>query len=759
MKNPTVSLIAIALLAACCPPQATLPPRTTLPAATPSPTPTPPPTLTPIPTLPTIPSWSPYQPDGPTGWCWQEVMGLVNTLNDVFFWDAQTGWAVGEKGTILHTDNGGETWQRQESPLAASLDKVTFVDAQTGWILGASWPRSFHKEFLLHTKDGGQTWMQQDLPIPEDIIDTAWSDASTGWLVTEYYDFHVFHTTDGGKTWQRQTLPPSESYVESITCTDSLHAWIAARDTIFRTADGGKTWTTQYPGLDAVTLVTFIDAQTGWAFGGHNRAIAKTANGGQTWQVQQAQMNSVQDAQFLDPKTGWALSYGSLLATTDGGITWENSQAPRDRQALVFIDDQHGWAVGGTGRDGSGERITIAHTYDGGNSWQVQDLNIEMPPEAHTAAARLSAYLTQPDPPVEALLLRLFQAPCFYSKQDWIETLMRNLGWDGSRWGDPPTTPSSLSYDWHKLEPTLKTDLDRDGVDEIILYGNVYPELFVGVLDWDGSQWQVAWFDTFPYYHGGEIKVHIDDFDSDDRQDLLIATIVSGHTGYFRDLSLTKCNHLNCRTVWSADAGFIGGGFQDGFDYTVWSSEDYTFTTQDSQPEIKSRSYGAQYRVAEDEAGVHLETLEVRIMTSTQTIYRWDDSVYTPTMNSVITPGYTLDTGTVTETLDLNRDGKQEMIVSRWSTDRWDLQQSLTIYTLDDEGTWQSAQAFTATIMAQSAGISLEDVNGDGQLDIVQCTNAFPSTITLDTWPTLEPPVCTIYRWDPAARAFVPEDE
>ena len=36
--------------------------------------------------------------------------GSADTLHDVFFVDDQVGWVSGDKGTILFTKDGGDTW-------------------------------------------------------------------------------------------------------------------------------------------------------------------------------------------------------------------------------------------------------------------------------------------------------------------------------------------------------------------------------------------------------------------------------------------------------------------------------------------------------------------------------------------------------------------------------------------------------------------------------------------------------------------------
>lgn len=62
--------------------------------------------------------------------------------------------AVGERGFIIVSDDGGETWDQAESPVTVTLTRVQFVGADLGWAVG-------HGGVVLHTSDGGDTWRQQ----------------------------------------------------------------------------------------------------------------------------------------------------------------------------------------------------------------------------------------------------------------------------------------------------------------------------------------------------------------------------------------------------------------------------------------------------------------------------------------------------------------------------------------------------------------------------------------------------------------------
>ena len=57
-------------------------------------------------------------------------------FRDVFFLDAKYGWVIGEKGTILYTEDGGKNWETQKSGTEARLNKMQFINKKQGWIVG-----------------------------------------------------------------------------------------------------------------------------------------------------------------------------------------------------------------------------------------------------------------------------------------------------------------------------------------------------------------------------------------------------------------------------------------------------------------------------------------------------------------------------------------------------------------------------------------------------------------------------------------------
>lgn len=109
-------------------------------------------------------------------------------MEDVYFINLTTGWVVGCDGTILYTDNGGETWQRQNSGVFNCLHGVVFVNAKEGWAVGDG--------IILHTTDGGVPWTTQ-FTLKNSLRDICYDGEASlyavGWfgIILKYVDFDL----------------------------------------------------------------------------------------------------------------------------------------------------------------------------------------------------------------------------------------------------------------------------------------------------------------------------------------------------------------------------------------------------------------------------------------------------------------------------------------------------------------------------------------------------------------------------------------
>ncbi len=116
-------------------------------------------------------------------------------LLSVSFPTERDGWACGRWGTIVHSSDGGASWEKQASGVDFTLTSVSFVDAKAGWVAGDNGT-------ILHTRNGGKTWEKQKTPLESYLMGIHFADAHTGWAVGERTT--ILHTSDGGRTWQVQ---------------------------------------------------------------------------------------------------------------------------------------------------------------------------------------------------------------------------------------------------------------------------------------------------------------------------------------------------------------------------------------------------------------------------------------------------------------------------------------------------------------------------------------------------------------------------
>ena len=296
-----------------------------------------------------------------------QTEGCLDWLHSVEFISEMEGWAVGgqytdgsnSEGVILHTADGGETWEEQKR-LSSLLTDVDFIDESRGWAVGRDGT-------IRYTMSGGAAWGTQDSPISGMLTGVSFVDENNGWVVSRDNKGEIIHTTNGGNTWTEQ-INPSENPLHGLFFINENKGWAVGLDTtIIRTTDGGQTWLTVAPyevtGARYAD-VFFIDEMKGWVVGTNGR-IVLSKDGGITWQeIESGTTDFLESVYFIDHNNGWAAGdHGTVLRSVDGGYHWFKQRSGISTNSLTsihFTDAFNGWA--------SGEGGTIIHTINGGFS-------------------------------------------------------------------------------------------------------------------------------------------------------------------------------------------------------------------------------------------------------------------------------------------------------------------------------------------------------------------------------------------------------
>ena len=300
-------------------------------------------------------------------------------LADVLFLDVQRGWAVGDRGVIWHTTDGGRNWQIQASHVDCRLESIHFLDQQNGWIAGGYYLPYSHasRGVLLRTRDGGRSWQGESQLMLPALKRVRFFDTRHGVALgcsSALFPSGLFATLDGGRSW---------APLGSGTAGDWISGDIGSPGSV---ALAGQAGTAAFLVQKELAPAVIEDAR--WR---NLRDLKRTGDGGawlvgdgglvrwsrdegRSWQPPPGQIPATArhlfDWSAVEARGNRCWVAGSpgsrILHSDDGGKTWSFADTGQcaPLRGLCFVDDRHGWAVGALG--------TILATSDGGRTWKQQ---------------------------------------------------------------------------------------------------------------------------------------------------------------------------------------------------------------------------------------------------------------------------------------------------------------------------------------------------------------------------------------------------
>ena len=168
---------------------------------------------------------------------------------------------------------------------------------------------------------------------------------------------------------------------------------VGIENLVLASHDGGATWTVQHreplteQSLPLLWNVAFGDARHGWAADrtlgvSSEMTLLATTDGGVSWEPRHlGALASTFDVVATDARHVWALGErhdveppaSLLMATSDGGKSWhqEHVTTQGELSDIAFSDARHGWAVA----DGNRYGISLVYsTADGGRHWRLRHI-------------------------------------------------------------------------------------------------------------------------------------------------------------------------------------------------------------------------------------------------------------------------------------------------------------------------------------------------------------------------------------------------
>jgi photosystem II stability/assembly factor-like uncharacterized protein len=230
--------------------------------------------------------------------------------------------AVGERGVIIVSEDGGETWVQSSVPASVALTGVYFPTSRSGWAVG-------HDGLILHSGDGGHTWEkqldghqlnEQILAVAERIVEQHRAEVEE-LQAAEEVDEYALEDAEFLLEEAEFMLEGAMDDVDAGPVRPLLDVWFQDEDRGFaigsygmllQTTDGGQNWelvSDRIGSAQAFHLNQILAAPDGTLFiAGESGFVYRSADGGGSWDI-------------LEP--GYEGSFYGIVIVPDGSGEYE----------------------------------------------------------------------------------------------------------------------------------------------------------------------------------------------------------------------------------------------------------------------------------------------------------------------------------------------------------------------------------------------------------------------------------------------------
>ena len=179
---------------------------------------------------------------GGLNWSINTIPGTV-TINSFSFYDVNTGWAMattsGSTEKLYRTTNSGNNWSEVYS-FNQEIAEIKFVNQQTGWVLGENGT-------IGRTTNGGTTW-QNAATLPGNLYGISFPVATTGFVCGT--GGKIYRTTNSGQNWNLLSSGTANNLVDIHFSSDLNGLCVGESGTRLITSNGGNTWVLQQEPLN-----------------------------------------------------------------------------------------------------------------------------------------------------------------------------------------------------------------------------------------------------------------------------------------------------------------------------------------------------------------------------------------------------------------------------------------------------------------------------------------------------------------------------
>jgi photosystem II stability/assembly factor-like uncharacterized protein len=268
---------------------------------------------------------------------------------------------VGGLGQTQISNDGGQTFGQLGRRISETFfTRVRATSADVAHAVGS-------RGTLARTLDGGETWENVGVATSQDVVDAWFPTTSVGYALDT--NGGLFRTENGAGSWSILDTG-ADDLPNAVFAPDSSHVFLVGPRGVLRSSDSGETFERHTHRVIRNRTLTDVDeAGSDVVFYGP-RVIALSTNDGGKWRhIDRPTRAEVRSVDFVSSRIGYVLdASGRVYFTRNRGKDWGEliGVGYANGARLAFGDRRHGWLAL------QSDHPTVLRTSDGGRSWTPQ---------------------------------------------------------------------------------------------------------------------------------------------------------------------------------------------------------------------------------------------------------------------------------------------------------------------------------------------------------------------------------------------------
>lgn len=261
-----------------------------------------------------------------------------NNLKAISFSDINSGWIVGEKGTMLYIS--GNEWKEYQGFTSENLNSVIMINKNNGWAVGDN-------GIIVHYN--GENWEYYDSPTKNDLFSVCFQNSENGIAVGNFGTILIYKNGvwNLSETGIRGNLYSTVYRKDEVWLGGGLEC-VTVPLMKMEISKNENSLINSFDSYGTIKSIVFPDPEDGWAVGSPSIMLHFDGNQWERTSVNE-NYSSLNTVFFSEKNNGISVGYGGTILIYSGNAwTKEEIMSSQNLNGAIIIKNKY-FAVGDSG--------------------------------------------------------------------------------------------------------------------------------------------------------------------------------------------------------------------------------------------------------------------------------------------------------------------------------------------------------------------------------------------------------------------------